>query len=172
MLELSAAARERVRALFPAEDVAHAQRLLSHCTDEAWLLADLARQGVDRLVFALIRLSSGRLDRLEELAIPLLRADWRDLLVQADFAHDIHAHETWQPRRFDSDVDSRWRAGQLPAGVEFRAGDSVELLRGLQPRQTGVVTALLGLEPEPRYRVELGPGTESEHFQRALGRVA
>ena len=52
----------------------------------------MMREGVDRIVFAMIRLSGGRLGRLENTAIPLFRQDWRDLLVAADFAEDIHTH--------------------------------------------------------------------------------
>ena len=124
------------------------------------------------MVFAMIRVSGGRLDRLEATAIPLLRQDWRDLLVAADFAEDIHAHETWQPRRFDSKVEDDWMAGQRPDGVEFGLGQGVEVLSRLQPGQTGAVIALRALEPEPRYLIQLGSGEESEEFQRMLkGRV-
>jgi len=168
MIELSPAARERAGALFGEDDVAQALRMLTQCTDDALLVSDVTKQGVDRIVFAMIRLSGGRLDRLENIAIPLFRRDWRDLLVAADFADDIHAHETWQPRRFDSNVDDQWMAGHLPEGVEFGLGDSVEVVSGLQRGQAGAVIALLGLEPEPRYLVEFGSGKESEEFQRML----
>ena len=168
MIELSPSARERVLALFRAEDVAHALRLLTECTDEAWLIADVLRQGVDRIMFAMIRLSAGSIDRLENIALPLFRTDWRDLLVAADFAHDIHAHETWLPRRFDSEVERPWMAGHLPEGVAFGLGARVEVQSRLDLGQTGVVIALLGLEPEPRYRVDLGSGRESEEFQGML----
>ena len=168
MIELSRAAMRRVRALFREEDVAHAQRILTRCTDDESLISDVVRQGVDRIVFAMIRLSGGRLDRLENTAIRLLQQDWRDLLVAAEFAEDIHAHETWQPRRFDSGVDNGWMAGHQPDGVLFGLGDTVEVLAGLRRGQTGAVIALLGLEPEPRYLVELGSGQESEEFQRML----
>jgi hypothetical protein len=168
MIELSPAARERIHALFREEDLADAQRMLTQCTDNALLISDLMRQGVDRIVFAMIRLSGGSLDRLENEAIPLFRRDWRDLLVAADFADDVHAHETWQPRRFDSKVDDEWMAGRLPDGVEFGLGHAIEVLSGLPRGQTGAVIALLGLEPEPRYLVELGSGKESEELQRML----
>jgi hypothetical protein len=148
--------------------VAAAQRMLTDCTDSAWLIADVMRQGADRIVFAMIRLSGGSLDRLETTAIPLFRRDWRDLLVAAEFAEDVHAHETWHPRRFDSTVEDRWKAGQLPDGVEFGLGKSVELLSPLQRGQMGAVIALRGLEPEPRYLLELGSGKQSEEYQCML----
>lgn len=167
MIELSPAARQRIQALFREQDVAHAQRMLTQCTDNALLISDVMRQGVDRIVFAMIRLSSGRLDRLENTAIRLFREDWRDLLVAADFAEDIHAHETWQPRRFDSDVDDAWLAGHLPHGVKFGLNDTVVVLSGLKRGQTGAVIALLGLEPEPWYQIDLA-GKECEQSQRML----
>jgi hypothetical protein len=46
--------------------------------------------------FAALKLSEGRLDRLEE-AIKLAQTDWRDLLVAAGFAHDVEAHLNWLP---------------------------------------------------------------------------
>jgi hypothetical protein len=168
MIELSPAARQRIRALFREEYVAHAERLLTQCANNALLISDLAQLGADRIVFAMIRLSSGRLDRLENKVIPLCLRDWRDLLVGADFADDIHAHETWQPRRFDSEVEGRWIEGHLPDGVEFGLGDIVEVLLGHQRGQKGAVVALLGLEPEPLYLVDLGSGQLSEEFQRVL----
>jgi hypothetical protein len=168
MIELSLAAKERVRALFREQDVAVAEGLLARSADSDWLISDVMRQGVDRIVFAMIRLSAGRVDRLESVAIPLFRRDWRDLLVAADFAEDVHAHEKWRPRRFDSSVEDAWMGGRRPAGVELDRGERVEVLWGLQRGQKGTVIALLGLEPEPRYRVELGAGNETEEFQRTL----
>ncbi len=168
MIELSPAARQRIQAVFREEDVAHAERMLTQCTDDPLLISDVMRQSVDRIVFAMIRLTGGRLDRLENEAIPLFRQDWRDLLVAADFAEDVHAHETWQPRRFDATVDAAWMAGHLPDGVAFALGAGVEVVAGMQRGQAGAVIALLGLEPEPRYLVELGSGNESEEFQRVL----
>lgn len=50
----------------------------------------------DRVRIAAIRASEGSLVRLAEAA-DLARIDFRDLLVGAGFAHDIHAHETWKP---------------------------------------------------------------------------
>lgn len=51
---------------------------------------------LERVRFAALKLSEGRLDRLEE-AIKLAQTDWRDLLVAAGFAHDVEAHLNWLP---------------------------------------------------------------------------
>ena len=56
----------------------------------------------ERLQFAILKLAlsgsigSGRRQRPGiEIAENLYRADWRDLLVSAEFATDLHAHEKW-----------------------------------------------------------------------------
>jgi hypothetical protein len=77
--------------LFAAEDVPEAERLL------AAFARDMPPWG-DRIPYAALRCSRGDLARLRA-AIQLGRTDWRDLLVEAHFANDVHAHERWQPRR-------------------------------------------------------------------------
>ncbi|MGP1273386.1 MAG: hypothetical protein ACTS22_08620 [Phycisphaerales bacterium] len=52
----------------------------------------------DRIFAALLKCSRGELDLLAQ-AIDLCNTDWRDLLVAAGFADDIHAHEAWDPKR-------------------------------------------------------------------------
>jgi hypothetical protein len=114
MLDLSPRSRERIVALFERDNVSEAERLLETSTDNPLLIADVARQGTDRIVLAMIRLSGGRLERLRE-AISLFRRDWRDLLVASDFADDTHAHEKWRPRRLEPDLlDRGCRAIPLP----------------------------------------------------------
>jgi hypothetical protein len=168
MLELSPAARRRVLALFREEDVPRAERTLAQCTDNPFLIADVMRQGPDRIVFAMIRLSSGRLDRLESIAIPLFRQDWRDLLCAAEFAEDVHAHESWEPRRLDEGLAERWLQGDRSTGMEFCLGDTVEVLTGLNRGKRGTVVNLIGLEPEELYVVDLGSGKREEYYQRVL----
>ena len=48
----------------------------------------------ERIRFAVIKLAT-RGERAFELAAKLHHTDWRDLLVEAEFADDIHAHEQW-----------------------------------------------------------------------------
>jgi len=50
--------------------------------------------GMERIRFAMIKLSNGELNRLD-LAIELAKKDWRDLLVAAGFENDINAHNIW-----------------------------------------------------------------------------
>lgn len=53
-------------------------------------------QSLERVQFAALKVSEGQLDKLEE-AIKLAQIDRRDLLVAADFAHDVEAHLHWLP---------------------------------------------------------------------------
>jgi hypothetical protein len=48
----------------------------------------------ERLCFAAIRLSQGSMEKLER-AVDLAQGDFRDLLMEAGFGHDIHAHDAW-----------------------------------------------------------------------------
>jgi len=86
--------------------------------------------------------------------------------MASDFADDIHAHETWQPRPLQPSILAEWTGGVLPAGFRFGPSARVETRRG--PRATGLVVTLLGLEPEPRYLVELASGERVETRQWIL----
>src|ERR1043166_3085650 len=103
MIALSPATAERVRRLFPPDDVATATRLLAEgCAENLPLLGTPATPAsLERLRFAAIRVSGGELTRLRE-AIDVAQQDWRDLLVAADFAADPRAHERWEPRVLDA----------------------------------------------------------------------
>lgn len=48
----------------------------------------------ERLCFAAIKLSEGSMEELRR-AVDLAEIDFRDLLVAADFGHDVHAHDVW-----------------------------------------------------------------------------
>jgi hypothetical protein len=97
-IALSAATRQRLEALFAAEDAAEAERLLvERCGGELWTCEPATPTSLERLRFAALRFSGGDLRRLGE-ALELAHTDWRDLLMAADFG-DVEAHRRWQPRR-------------------------------------------------------------------------
>lgn len=50
----------------------------------------------DRVVIAALRCSQGSIDELLS-AVQQANRDWRDLLVAAEFAVDIRAHQYWEP---------------------------------------------------------------------------
>jgi len=49
---------------------------------------------LERIRFAVLKISLGDPERLAG-AVALANADWRDLLMEAGFGHDLKAHETW-----------------------------------------------------------------------------
>jgi hypothetical protein len=49
---------------------------------------------LERLRFAVLKIADGKPEKLNA-AITLANSDWRDLLMIADFANDIHIHERW-----------------------------------------------------------------------------
>jgi hypothetical protein len=99
MVELSPLTKQHLAALFVPADVSEAEQLLAReCAENLPLVSNPTPGGLERLRFAALRLSDGNLHRLRD-AIALAKTDWRDLLVAADFAEDVHAHQSWHPRR-------------------------------------------------------------------------
>ncbi len=111
-----------------------------------------------------LRLSHGDLRTLDE-AITLGRTDWRDLLVAAMFADDIHAHEQWVPQRLTPDLMDRWHRRHLE-GVQFRVGSQVQVRRVALVGGSGVVESLEQLEPEPAYTIRFESGRQLAVRQR------
>jgi hypothetical protein len=94
---LSDATIAHVARLFAEQDRAHVERQLeSGCAENLPLVHDPTPEGLERLRFAVLKLSGGRMDRLEE-ALLLAQVDWRDLLVTAGFGNDVDAHRKWRP---------------------------------------------------------------------------
>jgi len=168
MIELSAATTERLRRLFPPDDVATATHLLAErCADDLPLLGvPPTPASLERLRFAAIRVSGGDLERLRE-ALDVAHVDWRDLLVAAGFGSDTRAHERWEPRVLDVSIAARWKTSVI-ADVAYRPGDRVRLVWGPARGRTGTVTGLIGLEPEARYTIRLDSGEDTPAFQKML----
>jgi len=51
-------------------------------------------EGIERIRFAVIKISNGDIDVLGK-AIGLVSADWRNVLMGADFGYDVEAHNKW-----------------------------------------------------------------------------
>ncbi len=167
-MELSTRTKQHVTALFGSSDCAEAERLLaSDCAGNLPLVHNPTPSGLERLRFAAIRLSGGSLPRLRD-AIKLAKTDWRDLLVASDFAHDVRAHERWQPRRLEPAIVDSWIAGDLLAGVKFGRNAPVKIRFGPSRDAEGKVISLTGLEPEPRFLIELASGEDVEELQCVL----
>jgi hypothetical protein len=95
---LSSETQRRLEILFGVEDRAAAARMLvEECGNNLPFLEKLDEHGLERYRFAALKLSGGDPGRLRQ-AVELAKQDWRDLLVAAGFAHDVHEHERWNPR--------------------------------------------------------------------------
>lgn len=120
----------------------------------------------ERISIAALRASDGDPARLTA-ALHVATADWRDLLVAADFAHDSSAHERWSPAR-----DPRWGQRSLeafdPDVVVFLVpSESVAVWGGLEQLIDHVGVAV---RPSA-YRVDVNSGAQSAAIQwiRSMG---
>jgi hypothetical protein len=94
-VELSPQTSRRLEMLFPPMTREEARRLLTHeCGSNLPLSGNSTPQSLERIRFAALKVSDGQIEKLKK-AIELAKADWRDLLVDAGFAHDTEAHKSW-----------------------------------------------------------------------------
>jgi hypothetical protein len=99
MVPISPRTVSHVSALFAPQDVAAAKNLLEvDCGNQLPFLQDGTPESLERIRFAVLRLSNGDLGRLRD-AIAEAKNDWRDVLMGAGFGFDPRAHELWQPKR-------------------------------------------------------------------------
>jgi hypothetical protein len=99
MTPLTPAVVEKIEALFPPEHREAAGQLLAERCGADLPMSDHMGpdpSGFDRVRFAVLKLSRGELRRLEG-AIEGAHYDWRDILMEAGFGQDIHAHLKWRP---------------------------------------------------------------------------
>jgi hypothetical protein len=92
---LSAATRERLTALFAKDDWNAAERRLS------WFGTHLSgwprdSVGLERVRFAVLKLSNGRLTDLQEW-IDEARRNWIEVVGRAGFLDDANSHKMWRP---------------------------------------------------------------------------
>ena len=88
---------KRIALLFPFEERAFVREVLSdHCGRNLPFIEHSDEVKLERVQFAALKLSEGKLDKLDR-AVALAKRDWRDLLVAAGFAEDINAHLSWLP---------------------------------------------------------------------------
>jgi len=95
---MSPETEKRIALLFPPDQRDRVRRLLSEqCGNNLPLLESLDEVKLERVRFAALKLSQGKLDGLER-AVALAKTDWRDLLMAADFG-DPNAHSEWLPAK-------------------------------------------------------------------------
>jgi hypothetical protein len=93
--ELTPGTIQRIATLFPdAQQSKVVRRLVAECGHDLPFAATLGSSGVERVQFAVLKISGSSLDRLRT-AIARARSDRRDSLVDAGFAGDSTAHLRW-----------------------------------------------------------------------------
>jgi hypothetical protein len=94
-LELTKRA-EALVAHFFSEDESDSVRIIlqNECGNNLPYLKECSPKELERFRFAVIKIADGKVERLKS-AVGLAKSDWRDLLMNADFANDIHVHERW-----------------------------------------------------------------------------
>lgn len=94
-MRLSPGTQRRIDLLFPRQDRRAAATLLAdECGNELPFCAEHDGHALERVRFAALKVSNGNLIRLQA-AVDQAKVDWRDLLVEASFGADAHAHESW-----------------------------------------------------------------------------
>lgn len=94
-LQLSPKIVRLIAALFPEARRAEVTQLLTtECGENLPVSGILGVTGVERVRFAVLKISGGSWDRLVS-AVELAQSDWRDALVGAGFGDDVSAHHQW-----------------------------------------------------------------------------
>lgn len=94
-MRLSPGTQRRVDLIFPVGARREAATLLANeCGTGLPFCADHDGHALERVRFAALKVSEGDLGRLQR-AVAMAKKDWRDLLVEAAFASDDRAHESW-----------------------------------------------------------------------------
>ena len=83
--------------MFPLADQDLAcELLIQECGDNLPLSTSASSAGIERIRFAVLKLSAGDLNQLQR-AIDLAQTDWRNVLVATGFDDDVTAHHPWWP---------------------------------------------------------------------------
>ena len=96
-LALSPRTRWYLNRLFDPDEAAEvAEILINECGNNLPLCKKETPAGMDRIRFAVLKLSRGDLDRLVKW-VELAKKDWRDVLMAAESGDDTEAHKRWKP---------------------------------------------------------------------------
>ena len=95
MTELTPYTHKVIARLFDPSNVAAVEQLLmDECGSNLPLYKPSTPEGLERVRFAVLKLSNSNMDRLLE-TIALAKRDWRDVLVWAGFGNNLNAHKEW-----------------------------------------------------------------------------
>ena len=95
MTELTPFTHEVIARLFHSSNVPAVERLLmDECGSHLPLYKPATPEGLERVRFAVLKLSNGNIDKLLE-TVSTAKRDWRDVLVWAGFGNNLNAHKEW-----------------------------------------------------------------------------
>lgn len=96
--ELSPLTRQLVEHFFePSDRTQASRRLVEECGNNLPFCQDQDQYRLERIRFAVLRLSLGYLQDLRE-TVDMAKRDWRDVLVWAGFGNSLSAHQEWAER--------------------------------------------------------------------------
>ncbi len=94
--DLSSETIRLIRTLFSENEQQEVIQLIAEqCGNNLPFLGKATAEELERVRFAALKLSDSSIEKLRK-AIQLGKVDWRDLLVSAEFASDLEAHQKWQ----------------------------------------------------------------------------
>lgn len=95
-MKLSQATEERLGRVFGPEQRREAARILTEeCGNNLPFCENQDEFGMERIRFAVLKLSAGDLDKLKTWVKDAQR-DWRDVLMDAGFGESLSAHLRWK----------------------------------------------------------------------------
>ncbi len=90
---------KKIQLLFkPVEFSAVEKILVEECGNNLVGLEKLDEIGLERIRFAVLKISDGKINSLVS-SVDRAKYDWRDILVDAGFGDDVHAHKDWVPKK-------------------------------------------------------------------------
>lgn len=96
MTKLTALVQDHIIRLFPLDEREEVRRLLQEdCVTTLNAPSNAMPEFFERIQCAVLKCSEGQMENLHG-AIALAQADWRDLLVSADFAKRPNAYKDWK----------------------------------------------------------------------------
>jgi len=97
MIDVNEETKGRLRRLFAEKHWHEVEDLLrTECGDNLPLVKSAYGELAERIRFAVLKLSNGKVEDLKK-NINEARRDWRDVLVAAGFADSPAAHKDWNP---------------------------------------------------------------------------
>ena len=94
MTPLTARTQRLVRMIFPQSSSEVETLLAKECGQNLPFCENSTPESLERIRFAVLKLSNGDLTKFEE-AFNFAKRDWRDVLVWAGFGNDLDAHKKW-----------------------------------------------------------------------------